>query len=169
MTTATTSAVWRSTGGDQTRTAVAGSMVMITPFYIANAAVSANVTTSSAANAATVILPANCIVTDVFITNPGTGGVDIGFTPIVGASGPGQSPTLGTKVQTGFASQANVAVRQDISVGSAAGGSSLGNVANATNLIVVSSTANALANITNAGPVSGSISYFVYNTGYEAD
>ena len=169
MTTATTSAVWRSTGGDQTRTAVAGTMGMYTPFYVANAAVTANVVSSSASNATAVILPANAIVTDIFITTAATGGVDFGFTPLVGATGPGQSPTLGTKVQTGLAAQANVAVRQDITVGSSGAGSVLGNVCNATNLVVINSTANALANTTNAGPVAGYIHYFVYNPGIIAD
>ena len=82
MTTATTSSVWRSTGGDQTRTAVAGTMGMYAPFYIANAAATANVMSSSSANAFAVVLPANAVVTDVFITTAGTGGVDT-FDPIL--------------------------------------------------------------------------------------
>ena len=44
MTLATTSSIWRSTGGDQTRTATAGSMVMTAPFYISNLAATTNVT-----------------------------------------------------------------------------------------------------------------------------
>ena len=44
MALATTSAVWRSTGGDSTRTAYAGSMDMVAQFYIANtSATTANV------------------------------------------------------------------------------------------------------------------------------
>ena len=58
MALATTSAVWRSTGGDQTRTAAAGSMVMAAPFFIANTAATSNVVISSATNAPALILPA---------------------------------------------------------------------------------------------------------------
>ena len=97
MTTSTTSAVWRSTGGDQTHTAAAGSMVMVTPFYIANAAATANVLNASGGQA--VVLPAGAIVTSVQITSTGANTIDMGFTPLVGV-GPGQTTTLGTNVRT---------------------------------------------------------------------
>jgi hypothetical protein len=51
MALATTSAVWRSTGGDQTRTATAGSMVMAAQFFISNCAATANVTNSTGTEA----------------------------------------------------------------------------------------------------------------------
>jgi len=109
MTNATTSAVWRSTGGDQTRTASAGSMQMSVPFYIANIAATANITASSTDTSA-VILPANAVVTDVSITKGSTGSVDLGFTPLIGV-GPGQTTTLGTKVPQGFLANATVTSR----------------------------------------------------------
>ena len=155
MTNSTTSAVWRSTGGDQTRTASAGSMVMSVPFYIANLAATTNVTASTSSNAA-VILPANAVVMDVSITETGTGNIDLGFTPLSGV-GPGQTTTLGTKVPQGFLANASTATRVNVAVGGTGGGASLGNVANATNLVVVVSTANASA----AGNASGVITYFV--------
>ena len=155
MTNSTTSAVWRSTGGDQTRTASAGSMVMSVPFYIANLAATTNVTASTSSNSA-VILPANAVVTDVSITETGTGNIDLGFTPLSGV-GPGQTTTLGTKVPQGFLANASTATRVNVAVGGTGGGASLGNVANATNLVVVVSTANASA----AGNASGVITYFV--------
>ena len=155
MTNSTTSAVWRSTGGDQTRTASAGSMVMSVPFYIANLAATTNVTASTSSNAA-VILPANAVVMDVSITETGTGNIDLGYTPLSGV-GPGQTTTLGTKVPQGFLANASTATRVNVAVGGTGGGASLGNVANATNLVVVVSTANASA----AGNASGVITYFV--------
>jgi len=69
MATATTSSVWRSTGGDQTRTAAAGSMVMKQPFYIANLAATSNVVVSSTLANSAVILPAGAVVTDVSFFN----------------------------------------------------------------------------------------------------
>ena len=160
MATATTSSVWRSTGGDSTRTAQAGSMGMYTPFYIANAAASANVTNVSGGEA--LVLPANAVVTSVSVTTAGTSGtINMGFTPISGV-GPGQTTTLGTNVPTGLLANAAV-TRGTVALGAATGGASLGNVANATNLVVVTSASNT----TGLGTVTGLIHYFVYDTGVE--
>ena len=160
MATATTSSVWRSTGGDQTRTAQAGSMGMYTPFYIANAAASANVTNVSGGEA--LVLPANAVVTSVTVTTAGTSGtINMGFTPLSGV-GPGQTTTLGTNVPTAFLNNAAVS-RGVVSVAAATGGASLGNVANSTNLVVVTSASNT----TGLGTVTGLIHYFVYDTGVE--
>ena len=167
MTLATTSAVWRSTGGDQTRTAAAGSMVMVTPFYIANSsAASANVAVSSSDSSA-VILPAGAVVTNVIISTGSTGAnsaANVGFTPLIGV-GPGQNTTLGTNVPAAFLSAANVVSRTNITVGGTGGGASLGNVANATNLVVVTSAIGAAGAV--GGPVTGSIQYFVADSGAE--
>ena len=160
MATATTSSVWRSTGGDSTRTAQAGSMGMYTPFYIANAAASANVTNVSGGEA--LVLPANAVVTSVSVTTAGTSGtINMGFTPLSGV-GPGQTTTLGTNVPTAFLNNAAVS-RGVVSIAAATGGASLGNVANATNLVVVTSASNT----TGLGTVTGLIHYFVYDTGVE--
>ena len=160
MTTSTTSAVWRSTGGDSTRTAQAGSMGMYTPFYIANAAVSANVTNVSGGES--LVLPANAVVASVSITTAGTSGtINMGFTPLSGV-GPGQTTVLGTNVPTGLLSNAAVS-RGVVALGAATGGASLGNVANATNLVVVTSASNT----SGVGTVTGLIHYFVYDTGVE--
>jgi hypothetical protein len=155
MTNATTSAVWRSTGGDQTRTASAGSMQMSLPFYIANLAATTNITASTSSNSA-VILPANAVVTSISITETGTGSIDLGFTPLKNV-GPGQTTTLGTNVPQAFLANASTASRVNVAVGATGGGASLGNVANATNLVVVTTLANGVA----SGNASGIITYFV--------
>jgi hypothetical protein len=155
MTNATTSAVWRSTGGDSTRTASAGSMFMALPFFVANCAATANITASSSSNSA-VILPANAVVTAVTITETGTGAVDLGFTPLIGV-GPGQTTTLGTAVPTALLNGGSVASRAEFVTGTSGAGASMGNVANATNLVVITNVANTSA----AGNCSGVITYFV--------
>lgn len=160
MALATTSAVWRSTGGDQTRTAAAGSMVMATPFYISDLSATANVL--NAANGSAVILPAGAVVTEVIVSSTGTGRADIGFTPLVSV-GPGQTTTLGTNVPQGFVANLTMASRVTIATGGSGGGASLGNVANATNLVVVTSAANG----TSSGTVSGRIIYHVADAGNE--
>jgi hypothetical protein len=162
MTTSTTSSVWRSTGGDQTRTAAAGSMVMSQPFYIANLAATGNVVVSSTLANSAVILPAGAVVTSVSVTTAGTGSVDLGFTPLIGV-GPGQTTTLGTKVAQGLLANATTTSRVNVQVGGTGGGASLGNVANATNLVVVVSTANTGT----TGAVSGILTYFVADSGEE--
>ena len=162
MATATTSAVWRSTGGDQTRTAEAGSMVMAVPFFIANLAATANVTNVSGGNS--LVLPAGAVVTEVIVSSVGTGRADIGFTPLTGGVGPGQTTTLGTNVPQGFVANLTMAARVTIATGGTGGGASLGNVANATNLVVVTSTANG----TSSGTVSGIIRYHVYDAGQQS-
>jgi hypothetical protein len=161
MATATTSSVWRSTGGDQTRTAEAGSMVMAVPFFIANLAATANVLNVSGGSA--LVLPANAVVTEVIVSSVGTGRADIGFTPLVNV-GPGQTTTLGTNVPQGFVANLTMASRVAIVTGGTGGGASLGNAANATNLVVVTSAANG----TSSGTVSGRIIYHVADAGVQS-
>jgi len=167
MTLATTSSLWRSTGGDATRTAYAGSMDMVAQFYIANTSATSNVVVSSAANAAALILPANVVVLTVNITNPSTGAnstCNIGFTPLISV-GPGQNTTLGTNVPAAFVSNANLTTRQVINIAGTGAGASLGNVANATNLIVVTSAIGTAGAV--GGPVTGSIRYYIADNGQQ--
>jgi len=168
MALATTSAVWRSTGGDSTRTAYAGSMDMVAQFYIANtSSTTANVVVSSTNNAA-IILPANAVVLTVNICNPSTGAnstCNIGYTPLISV-GPGQTTTLGTNVPNAFVNNANVTTRAAIQIGGTGGGTQLGNVANATNLIVVTSAIGTAGAV--GGPVTGSIRYYVANNGQQS-
>ena len=164
MALATTQAVWRSGGGDQTRTAYCGSMVMAAQFYIANTAATSNVVVSSVANSPALVLPAGAIITEVIISG-GAGGnsaANIGFTPLIGV-GPGQVTTLGTNVPNAFVSGGNVAARTVFTVSN--GGTSLGNVANATNLIVVTSAQGAAGGA--AGSVTGDIIYYIADAGQQ--
>ena len=164
MARSTTLSVWRSNGGDQTRTTTAGSMLMTVPFYIANVAATANVVVSSSLPNAAVILPANAVVTGISVFSLGTGKVDVGFTPLVGI-GPGQATTLGTAVPTGLLSNASTAAKATFVCGSANTGTSMGTVANATNVVVITSAANGSA----SGTASGYISYFVSDNGQQDD
>lgn len=162
MTTSTTSSVWRSTGGDQTRTAAAGSMVMSQPFFIANCAATANISVSETLANSAVILPAGAVVTAVTITETGTGAINLGFTPLIGV-GPGQTTTTGTAVPTALLNGGSVASRAQFVTGTSGAGASMGNVANATNLVVVTNVGNTSA----AGNCSGIITYFVADSGEE--
>jgi len=168
MTLATTSALWRSTGGDQTRTAYAGSMHMAAQFYIANtSSTTANVVVSSVANAATLILPANVVITDVIITTGSTGAnstCNIGFTPL-STVGPGQTTTLGTNVPNALVNNANLVTRTTITIGSTGQGTAMGNVCNSTNLIILTSAIGTAGAV--GGPVTGIIRYYVADNGQQ--
>jgi hypothetical protein len=157
MALATTQSIWRSGGGDQTRVANCGSMDMYVPFYIANVAATANVVNVSGGSA--LVLPANAVVVAVNVTATGTGAIDLGFTPLIGV-GNGQTPTLGTNVPQAYLANASTATRVSVTIGATGGGASLGNVSNATNLVVVTSKANGVA----SGTVTGSIRYYIYDT-----
>ena len=80
MALSTTQSIWRSGGGDQTRTAYCGSGVMAAQFYIADASVATatNVTVAAAAGSPALILPAGAVVLSVAINDAGSGSVDLG-------------------------------------------------------------------------------------------
>ena len=80
MALSTTQSIWRSGGGDQTRTAYCGSGVMAAQFYIADASVATatNVKVSSVSGAPDLILPAGAVVLSVEINDAGSGSIDLG-------------------------------------------------------------------------------------------
>lgn len=158
MALSTTQSIWRSGGGDQTRTAYCGSGELVAQFYVANVAAASNVVVSSTTGAPALILPAGAVVTSVSVTNAlgGNATANIGFTPLVSV-GPGQATTLGTNVPAGLLSAANVSARVTIAPGSTGQGTALGNACNATNLVVVTAAAGGA----NAGAITGFIRYFV--------
>jgi hypothetical protein len=80
MALSTTQSIWRSGGGDTTRTAYCGSGLMAAQFYIADASASGNVKVSSTAGAPNLILPAGAVVLSVVINDAGSGSIDLGTT-----------------------------------------------------------------------------------------
>ena len=135
MAVSTTQAIWRSGGGDQTRTAYCGSGLMAAQFYIADASASANVKVSSAAGAANLILPAGAVVTSVIITDAGTGSIDLGVSGTAAA----------------IANGLDVSAVATISVGASVTGTPLAATAA---VLTASDTAG-------SGTVGGYITYFV--------
>ena len=165
MALSTTQSIWRSGGGDQTRTALCGTASLHLPFYIANSSATANIVNNSA-NSQALVLPAGAVITSITVTNTTTGGnsaINIGFTPLV-TVGPGQPTTLGTNVPAAFVNGGNVAARTLFNIASSAAGSSMSNVANATNLIVMTAAAGA-AGATGV-PLTGYITYYAFDPLY---
>ena len=78
MALSTTQSIWRSGGGDNTRTAYCGSGVMAAQFYIADASVATSTKVLNKASGQNLILPAGAVVLSVSINDAGTGHVDLG-------------------------------------------------------------------------------------------
>jgi hypothetical protein len=137
MALSTTQSIWRSGGGDQTRTAYCGSGVMAAQFYIADASESANVLIEQ--GGANLILPAGAVVLSVNIVTAGAGSIDIGT----------------TGVNSGTAAPASIA--NNLSVASA------GLVTSGLTLTATTELAYVTSRIDTSGnnPVAGFITYFV--------
>lgn len=75
MAISTTQSIWRSAGGDQTRTAYCGTGLMVAQFYIdPTAADTTTVKVSSASGAAAVTLPVGAVVVQINANAAATGG-----------------------------------------------------------------------------------------------
>lgn len=77
MAISTTQSIWRSGGGDQSRTAYCGSGVMAAQFYIADASVASATKVLNAVSGKNLILPAGAVVLAVIINDAGVGSVDL--------------------------------------------------------------------------------------------
>jgi hypothetical protein len=144
MALSTTQSIWRSGGGDQTRTAYCGSGLMAAQFYIADASpatAGTQVKVSSVSGAPSLILPAGAVVVSVSITvETGSGTFDLGATGY----------TSGTADNNYIASGVTVALGTT-SVGAVVTGAAL------TEMSYVTVTDNTSA----SGEVTGFITYFV--------
>lgn len=140
MALSTTQSIWRSGGGDQTRTAYCGSGVMSAQFYIADASVAASTKVLNKASGQNLILPAGAVVLGIYINDGGTGHVDIG--------------TLGYTSAT--AAPAAIAANLVTTVGSSFVGSVVTGTAS-TEMAYVT----AIINVDGAGTVGGYLTYFV--------
>ena len=143
MAVSTTQSIWRSGGGDQTRTAYCGSGLMAAQFYIADASpatAGTNVTISSASTKP-LILPAGAVIVSISVNDAGAGTCDIGATGY----------TSGTADNNFFASALDVSAVGTISIGSVVTGAAL------TEMSYVTVTDNTSA----SGTVAGIITYFV--------
>ena len=141
MALSTTQSIWRSGGGDTTRTAYCGSGVMAAQFYIVDASTPAvaNVKISSAAGAPDLILPAGAVVLSVVLNDVGTGSIDLGTTGY----------TSGTSTPAAIANNLSVA--------------SLGTVTSGLTNTAISELSYVTSRIdtSGAGTVGGFITYFV--------
>lgn len=156
MALSTTQSIWRSGGGDQTRTAYCGSGMMVAEFYFNPTLVNTTtVKVSSAANAPAVILPAGAVITAIQFNAAGTGGttptMDMGFTTFTAGTA---SPTA---LVDNYAADAG---KKQVVWGDSGTGASLGGVMSATDLVYITGGANT-GDAPTGGTVTGKIIYYV--------
>ncbi len=150
MALSTTQSIWRSGGGDNTRTAYCGSGLMAATFYIADVAVSTstNVKVSSTSGAPNLILPAGArIMSITFTGDAATGQTDMGFTLY----------TSSTNTGAGLLDNASNVVGT-ITPGATGSGTSLGLVMSSSELVYITARVGGSAG---TGSMSGVIQYFV--------
>jgi hypothetical protein len=152
MALATTQAVWRSGGGDQTRAAYCGSMVMAAQFFIPAAGTAGNVQVSSTDTSA-VVLPAGAIVNSVTINVVSdAGAIDLGFTT-----------ASGTADADGLLNGATATSIVNIQAGGSGAGTALGTVLSSTELVTITNADGG----SGSGDVGGYITYFIYDLGQQ--
>ena len=135
----TTQSIWRSGGGDQTRTAYCGSGVMAAQFYIADASVATPTKVLNAVGGQNLILPAGAVVLSMAINDAGSGSVDLNTLGY----------TSGTATAAAIANNISVAA-----LGLVSSGMTLTPIAELSYVTVTIDTAG-------AGTVGGYITYFV--------
>lgn len=156
MAVSTTQSIWRSGGGDQTRTAYCGSGVMAAQFYISGAsAAGTSVKVSSASGAPAVILPAGAIILEIQANCAATGGTtptfDMGFTTY----------TSGTATNTGLVSAAVATTgKLVINQASATAGANMGTTMSTTELVTITGGGTS-GDAPTGGSITGTILYFV--------
>jgi len=156
MAISTTQSIWRSGGGDQTRTAYCGSGVMAAQFYISGAsAAGTSAKISSATGAPAVVLPAGAVVLEIQAVCAATGGTtptfDMGFT-LYGTS---------TATNTGLVSAAVATTgKLVINQASATAGANMGTTMSTTNLVTITGGGTS-GDAPTGGSITGTILYFV--------
>jgi len=149
MAVSTTQSIWRSGGGDQSRTAYCGTGVMTAQWYVSNIATQTGNVLNEASGQA-VILPAGAVIMAVSTTVASTtaGTLDFGFTLYTtGTASPvalvNEQPTTRTATTLATATLP---------------GASLGIPMSATELVYLTARTGASAG---TGPCSGTITYYV--------
>ena len=156
MAVSTTQSIWRSGGGDQTRTAYCGSGLMAAQFYISGASpAGTSVKVSSASGAPAVVLPAGAIVTEIQAVCAATGGTtptfDMGFTLY----------TSGTATNTGLVSAAVATTgKLSINLASATAGANMGTTMSTTELVTITGGGTS-GDAPTGGSITGTILYYV--------
>ena len=157
MAISTTQAIWRSGGGDQTRTAYCGTGLMVAQFYIdPTAADTTTVKVSSAANAPAVVLPVGAVIVQINANAAGTGGT----TPTFDMGWIGYTDSTAVD-PNGLLSAADAdAGKQVFNWASATAGDDLGVTMSTTQMVTLTGGATT-GDAATGGAITGQILYYV--------
>lgn len=160
MATSTTQAIWRSLGGDTTKTAYAGSMSMVAGFYFDPTAANTTAVQKSSTDTSAVILPIGAVVLEIYVDGAATGGTvptfDMGW---VGYSDATALDVDGL-VAEGDADAGKQVINWDPVL---LAGDDLGLVMSSTQMVKI--TGGVGASAATAGSISGHIVYYVPTDG----
>ena len=159
MPTSTTQAIWRSLGGDQTKTAYAGSMQMVADVYFSAIGAANTLAQRSATDTRPVVLPAGAVVFGVDSLATTSGGTsptyDIGHRLYgSGTNSPGSLVNEGSATNAAKASYNWTAAQA---------GTSLGAVMSATQMVYITGSVGASA--ATSGSISARLYYYVPTDG----
>lgn len=157
MALSTTQSLWRSGGGDQTRTAYCGTGLLVANFYIdPTAADTATVKVSSASGAPAVVLPIGAVVVQINANAAGTGGT----TPTFDMGWIGYTDTSASD-PNGLLSAADAdAGKQVFDWASATAGDDLGVTMSTTQMVTLTGGGTTGDKAT-GGAITGQILYYV--------
>jgi hypothetical protein len=156
MALSTTQSIWRSGGGDQTRTAYCGSGVMAAQFYINPAAADSTTVKIASGSTVPVVLPAGAVIVEIQANAAGTGGT----TPTFDMGWIGYTNTA-VSDPNGLLSAADAdAGKQVFNFASATAGDDLGVAMSTTQMVTLTGGATT-GDAATGGAITGTILYFV--------
>lgn len=160
MASSTTQSIWRSGGGDTTKTAYAGSMLMVADFYIDPTAADTTAVRKSSSNAAPVILPASAQVLEIQVNAAGTGGT----TPLFDMGWIGYTNTAVSDPNGLLSGTAADGGKLVLNFASASAGDDLGTVMSDTQMVKITGGGTTGDKAT-GGAITGKIIYYVPTDG----
>lgn len=156
MALSTTQSIWRSGGGDQTRTAYCGSGLMAAQFYINPAAADSTTVKIASGSTVPVVLPAGAVIVEIQANAAGTGGT----TPTFDMGWIGYTNTA-VSDPNGLLSAADAAAgKQVFNFASATAGDDLGVAMSTTQMVTLTGGATT-GDAATGGAITGTILYYV--------
>jgi len=156
MALSTTQSIWRSGGGDQTRTAYCGSGVMAAQFYINPTAADSTTVKIASGSTVPVVLPAGAVIVEIQANAAGTGGT----TPTFDMGWIGYTNTA-VSDPNGLLSAADAdAGKQVFNFASATAGDDLGVAMSTTQMVTLTGGATT-GDAATGGSITGTILYYV--------
>ena len=158
--TSTTTSVWRSGGGDESKTTYAGSMLMVADFYIDPTQDQALPVFRASDDERAIILPAGAVITEIQYNAAGTGGT----TPTFEIGWVGYTDATALDVDGLIDTQDAAGGKKTFTFGTSGAGDDLGVVMSATQRVILTGGGTTGDKAT-GGSITGRILYYVPTDG----